>query len=53
MKEIYHYTVYGLQVASEIYCPELCPAEGKPDVSIRYGSLKHIRLNGDYHEARI
>ncbi len=37
---MHHYTLYGLQVASALECPELRPGQTqKPDVTIRYGPL--------------
>lgn len=36
---MFHYTAYGLHIASALECPELLPGEGPPDVSIRYGSV--------------
>ncbi len=41
---LYHYTVYGLNIASEIHCPELPTASGQTEVTIRRGSLEHIKL---------
>lgn len=32
----YHYRVFGLQLASEIFCPELMESPGVPDVCITY-----------------
>jgi len=39
-----YYTIFGLNVASEVICPELhtINALDQPEVSIKYGSLAHI-----------
>ena len=51
----YNYTVYGLEIASFIYCPELPLGKGLPDVYIRYGSapdsLAEAKAKGHYYEA--
>lgn len=37
---MHHYTLYGLQVASALECPELRPGQtNAPDVTIRYGPV--------------
>ncbi len=33
------YHIFGLQVTSEIECPELLPGKGKPDVVVRFGAV--------------
>jgi hypothetical protein len=39
------YTAYGLVIEAEFPCPELVPAEGRPDVVIRVGAVPE-RLDG-------
>ena len=36
---IYHYLAYGLNIASDIECPELLPGNGAPDVCVHYGRV--------------
>ena len=36
---LYSYQAFGLTIASALPCPELLPAEGAADVSIRYGTV--------------
>jgi hypothetical protein len=36
---IYKYLAYGLNIASEIECPELVAGNGAPDVRVRYGRV--------------
>ncbi|MBK5102410.1 MAG: hypothetical protein JJE15_15725, partial [Desulfobacteraceae bacterium] len=51
----YHYTAYGLKIASCIPCPELLAGNGSPDVTIRYGktsdSLAGAQAKGGYYQA--
>lgn len=37
MKTLYTYTIFGLNIASEVECPEMRLFSGRPDVTIRYG----------------
>lgn len=45
--KIYNYKAYGLNIASEIYCPELKEGEGEADIHVRYGSLMDIPITGE------
>lgn len=45
--KIYNYTAYGLNIASETYCPELKKGECEADLHIRYGSLMDIPITAD------
>lgn len=46
---MYQYTAFGLNLASEIICPELRPTTEAPSISIRFGSLKHIAIADSDH----
>lgn len=47
----YHYRVFGLQIASEIPCPELLEGTGTPEVRITYGPIPTALA--DVHQAGV
>jgi hypothetical protein len=51
---VYYYRVFGLTIESPLVCPELLPAEGTPDVTIRYGavpdSLESVQHQGGWYQ---
>ncbi len=52
---VYYYQAFGLTIESPLVCPELLPAEGTADVTIRYGAvpdgLEAIQQQGVCYQA--
>ena len=44
--DMYSYTVFGLEVCSEMPIPELVESKGEPDVIVRLGSVDRSRPDG-------
>jgi len=51
---VFYYQAFGLTIESALPCPELLPAEGSPDVTIRYGAvpddLESVQQQGDCYQ---
>ena len=51
---VYYYQAFGLTIESPLVCPELLPAEGAADVTIRYGavpdSLESVQQQGVWYQ---